>query len=702
VKFKIGIDVGGTFTDFLLADDEGNSWVYKVLSTPSDPSIATLQGLEQMAADNAFTLPDFLSKVKLIVHGTTITTNMVLTGRYVKTGFITCKGFRDYLNERRGMKRTLYSPKENPPTPIVPRYLIHGVEGRIDCEGNEFVRLNETDVYRAIEHYKRENVEAVAVNLFFSFLNPVHELKIKEIVEKEMPGIYVCLSHQVLPQVRIYERGSTTVFNACVAPGLRAYIISLTKKLENNDFKGILLLMQSNGGVMSPDVAMDFAVNTLLSGPAGGPGAGLYYANKHRIKNLITVDMGGTSFDSCLIRNGEPEITIENEVNEYRIAIPSLAIHTIGAGGGSIAWLDGGILKIGPQSAGADPGPVCYGLGGMEPTVTDANLVLGYLDPNYFLGGKMRVKRDQAVTAIREKIAEPLGLDVHKAAFGMYKIINTNMAQGVRSASVARGYDPRSCALIIAGGAGPVHACDIARELDMKFLLVPKASSVFCATGMLLSNLRHDYVRVFYSELGEDSLDVEAINTRLKEMKEEGYATLEREGIPPQKMHFTFSADLRYLAQFNEIEIPFPTLAGAFSVADIATLQKAFDEKHDTLYGYNLAGTSLEMICLRARAEGRTDKPKFKKLPFAGEDASAALKGRREIFYENEFITSSVYEGPNIRHGNRLIGPAIIEEPTTTIFVTPDFQLTCDEYGSYLLYPKETGLDEILEKIRKD
>ena len=413
MTYRIGIDVGGTFTDFLLMDEEGNAKIYKVLSTPQDPSIGTMSGLEEMAAAKNQVPADFLSQVALIVHGTTITTNMVLTGTYAKTGFITVKGFRDYLNERRGMKRTLYTPKESPPRPIVPRYLIQTVEGRIDCEGKEFIPLNEDDVYRTIEVFKREKVEAIAVNLFFSFHNPSHELRVKEIIEKEMPGVYVCVSHQVLPQVRIYERGSTTVFNAAVAPGLRAYVKSLTRKLEENGFKGTLLLMQSNGGVMSPEVAMDFAVNTLLSGPAGGPKAGLFYAAIHDISNIITIDMGGTSFDSCLIREREPEITVENEVGEYRIAVPSLAIHTIGAGGGSIAWIDGtGILQVGPQSAGAAPGPACYGLEGEEPTVSDASLVLGYLNPDYFLGGKMELYPERAKKAVKEKIAQPLGLDV--------------------------------------------------------------------------------------------------------------------------------------------------------------------------------------------------------------------------------------------------------------------------------------------------
>jgi len=701
MKYRVGIDVGGTFTDLLLVDEKGEANIFKVLSTPEDPSIGTIRGLEEMAASQGIALVDFLPLVSLIVHGTTITTNMVLTGRYAKTGFITVKGFRDYLNLRRGAKRNLYTAKENPPQPIVRRRLIQGVEGRIDCEGKEYVPLNEGDVYKAIEVFKREKVEAIAVNLFFSFLNPDHELKIKNIIKKEMPEVYVCVSHEVLPQIRIYERGSTTVFNACVAPGLRAYIHNITEKLKKNGFEGVLLLMQSNGGAMSPKVAMDFAVNTLLSGPAGGPQAGLYYAEPYGIKDIITVDMGGTSFDSCLIRNGEPEITVENEVGEYRIAVPSLAIHTIGAGGGSIAWLDRSILKVGPQSAGAAPGPACYGLGGEEPTVSDANLVLGYLDAEYFLGGRMKVYPEKAQNVVSRKIAEPLGLDIYKAAFGIYKVVNTNMAQGVRKASIARGYDPRSCALIVAGGAGPVHACDIAKELEMPMMLVPKASSVFCAAGMLMSNLRHDYNRVYQSLMDKSVVDVEMINSLLQEMREKGFATLQREGISSERMIFTYSADLRYEGQLSETEVVLPLTDGRFIQDDLPKLHQVFDKKHDALHGFSLPEAELELICLRVKAEGVTEKPTFKELPYKSEDASAAVKAKRKIYYEGDFIDVPVYDGNEMAHGYRVIGPAVIEEPTTTILITPDFQVNCDKYGNYVIFPQNTTLETVISKLKK-
>lgn len=703
MSYKIGIDVGGTFTDFLLVDEKGNSEIYKIASTPADPSIGVMDGLRGLAKATKHTISDFLSQVDRIVHGTTITTNAVLTGSYSKTGFITTKGFRDYLAVRRGLKRHTYEVKENPPKPLVPRCLRQVVEERIDCEGKEFIPLKEEDVYAAIEVFKKEKVEAVAVNFLFSFINPSHELRVKEILEKKLLGVHVCISSEVLPQIRIYERASTTIFNACVTKQLRSYIERLIKALEQNGFKGALLVMQSSGGVMTPEVASDFAVNTLLSGPAGGPCSGIFYGSIHDIGNIITIDMGGTSFDSCLIRNGEAEITTENDIAEYRTAVPSLAIHTIGAGGGSIAYTDlGGILRVGPQSAGANPGPACYNMGGQEPTVTDADLVLGYLNPEYFLGGKMKLDPSKAEEAIKGRIADKLGIDVTRAAYGIYEVVNSNMAQGLRMASVDKGYDPRSCLLVVAGGAGPVHACQIASELEIPLTLVPKTSSVFCATGMLISDLRHDFVSVCYMKLKEELIDIDLLNSRYSEMKQRALALLEREGISPEKMEFTYFADLRYEAQVNEITVPTPLSAkGTFTKNELPMLQQAFDQKHDILYGYSLSGSPLELVCLRLVGKGIVDKPSFTETPFSSEDASIALKGNREIYFNGEQRLVPIYDGTKMAHGNKLLGPAIIEEPTTTIFLTPGYQLTCDRYSNYLIYRQGESLEESLAKIRK-
>ncbi len=700
--YKVGIDVGGTFTDFLLVDDKGNAEIYKVASTPVDPSLATINGLIEMARAKQLELKDFLPQVDIIVHGTTITTNAILTGKYAKTGFITTKGFRDLLNNRRGKKRQQYEAKEAPPPPLVPRPLIRVIEERIDCEGNELIPLKEEDVYSAIEIFKREQVEAIAVSFLFSFFNPSHEKRVSQILEKALPEVYISLSCEVLPQVRVYERSSTTVLNACVGPSLKAYIESLLERLKRDNFAGALLIMQSNGGVMSPEVALRFASNTLLSGPAGGPKAGIFYGGIHGLSNIITVDMGGTSFDACLIRDGAPRVTTEVEVSEYRIASQSLAINTIGAGGGSIAWIDpGGILRVGPKSAGADPGPACYGIGGEEPTVTDTDLVLGYLNPDYFLGGKTKLDYGRAEKVIKEKIAQPLNLDLFKAASGIYNIVNSTMAQGVRLVSVSQGVDPREFALIIAGGAGPIHGGMIAKELEIPLLLVPRESSVFCATGMLISDLRHDMVRSFYMPLIEAAVNIARMNTLFKEMYDVGYNTLKAEGIPEERMKFSYSADLRYIGQHNEIEISLPMRNGTFTKEDIATALKNFHKHHDLLYGYSMIQSPVESVNLRVSAEGLTDKPAFRESPFGGEDASDAIKAWREIFLEGNWIKVPIYDGTKMCHGNKVSGPAIIEEPTTTILITTDYDLTCDRYSNYVMHPKGLTMEETIRKLKQ-
>ncbi|HPD61236.1 MAG TPA: hydantoinase/oxoprolinase family protein, partial [Thermodesulfobacteriota bacterium] len=617
------------------------------------------------------------------------TTNAVLTGKYAKTGLLTTKGHRDWLQTRRGLKPSCYDSKEEPPEPIVPRRLRRVAEERIDCEGKVLVPLNEQEVRAAAEMFRKEKVEAVAVCFLFSFLNPAHEDKAYEILAKELPGVYVSLSSKVLPQIRVYERGSTTVFNAAVGPVLRSYARNLVNRLKQQEFKGFLLIMQSNGGMMSPEVAMDFAVNTLMSGPAAGPMAGIFYGDIHGCKDLITVDMGGTSFDSCMVRNREPEITTELEVAHFKMAAPSIAIETMGAGGGSIAWIDaGGIFRVGPQSAGADPGPACYDMGGTEPTVTDGDVVCGYLNPDYFLAGKKKLYPELSKKVIKEKLADKLGLSAEEAAYGIYRIVNSNMAQGTRLSSVNKGYDPRLCLLINAGGAGPVHACDIAKELEMSLILIPKTSSVFCASGMLISDLRHDFVRVTHMVLLPEYMDVELINARFQEMREEANRVLEREGIPPKARKFTYSADIRYEAQFNEIETPLNLKNNNFTLNQLPVIHKAFNQRHDTLYGYSLPDHTQELMSLRLTAWGMVDKPTFAESPFMGKDASKAMKGKRQIYYAEKHIKVPIYDGPKMGNGNEVVGPAIIEEPTTTILLTPDWQLTCDRYSNYLLYRK--------------
>ena len=422
--------------------------------------------------------------------------------------------------------------------------------------------------------------------------------------------------------------------------------------------------------------------------------AGIAYGGTQALKDLITVDMGGTSFDACLIRDGEPRTTIEGQVGGHRLALPMLDIHTVGAGGGSVAWIDtGGILQVGPKSAGAEPGPVCYGQDGTEPTVTDADLLLGYLDPDFFLGGEIVLDRRRAEAAMEEKIARPLGLSVTQAAEGVYRIINANMAAALRVVSVEKGYDPREFALVVAGGAGPLHAGMIARELEIPLILVPRESSVFCAAGMLISDLRHDYVRAFTSDWAKISLA--EVNDVLKAMEKEGRANLDQEGIPAERVHIESSLDIRYVGQFHEVEVAAPTqLAGD----DLKEVERRFHHIHDTLYGYSMPEAPLEVINLRVSAVGVTDKPRLQSAPFVGVDPTPARKGQRRAFFAGEWCETPVYDGLKCDHGFTVDRPALVEQPNTTILVPPAYRLVCDAYRNYIVHSRERELEALLAR----
>lgn len=701
MNFKIGIDVGGTFTDFLLVGEKGDHHIFKTLSTPKDPWIGVRNGLAEIARFTGTDLKTFLGRVQIIVHGTTITTNAVLTRNGAKTAFITTKGFRDILNMRRGLRDRQYDSRYDPPEPFIPRRDIYPVQERVEYNGNILTPLNREEMSRIIDRIKDNPYEAIGVSTLFSFSNSENERTIGEMLRESFPNTYISLSSEILPQVRVYERNSTVALNAYVGPILSRYLKRAEEGLMEEGFKGTFLIMQSNGGVMSPEMSSRFAVNTLLSGPAGGPVAGQFVGGIHGLTNLITVDMGGTSFDACLIENGQPAVTTEGEIGGYRVALPVLDIETIGAGGGSIASIDAsGLLKVGPQSAGADPGPACYGKGGENPTVTDADLILGYLSPDYFHGGTMKLDKVAAAEAIRKKIAKKLGISVNEAAAGIYKIININMALGVNLASVAKGHNPRHFVLVVAGGAGPIHAAMIAKDQDIPLVIVPRGSSVFCASGMLMSDLKHDYVHTYTVELAK--LDIERINRICQDLFQEARLTLKTEGLSEDRMETRFTADIRYLGQFNEVNISLPMSSERrVRTEDIRYLADLFHTTHDTLYGYSMAGAELELINLRLQAIGHTDKPRFLPSPQEDPNASKALKSSRPVFFEDRFVDTPVYDGLLLKHGNLVFGPAIIEEPTTTIVVPPDFDLTCDSYDNYLMYRKNQALETIFNQLKE-
>ncbi|MBI5359190.1 MAG: hydantoinase/oxoprolinase family protein [Planctomycetes bacterium] len=699
-RYKIGIDVGGTFTDFLLTHEDGSSYTYKVLSTPDDPSIATMKGIAEMASDRNLSVKKFLKDVSVIVHGTTVTTNAVLTSTGAKTALLTTKGVRDALEMRRGIREEQYNNRYRNVEPLVERYLRWPVEERLDYKGDVIAAIKAKDVEKGAGLFLKEGVEAVAICFMNSFAGSRHEEIAARIIKKKMPSAYLTVSSSFLPSIRFYDRVSTTVLNSYVGPILKKYLDALLKKLAAEDYQGMILIMQSNGGVISPQIAMDNAAVTLLSGPAGGPVAGIVYAGVQKYDDCITMDMGGTSFDAALIKNKTPFVTTVGEVNRLRLALPMLNVVTIGAGGGSIGWMDeGGLLRMGPQSAASKPGPVCYDLGGELPACTDADLVLGYLHKDFFAGGRIKLNLDKAKKAIEERLARKLKMSLEETALGMYNVINANMAAAVREVSVKYGQDPRDFPLVVAGGAGPNHACMIALELEIPVMIVPRESSIFCAAGMLMSDLKHHFVRTYSTSFNK--IDVRKFHSMFDRMKKEGVALLKTENVSSLSgIEFVYSMDLRYINQYHEVNVE--VTAEEVKHLELASIRQKFHQKHNALFGYSLEneGTQVELINMRMVCIGSTEKPRFMEQEFAGGDASGAIKNRRNVYLprEKKFVEVDVYDGLKLRYGNSIKGPAVIEQVNTTAFVTPEYHVLVDKYGSYTLFLKEKE-EEIRQRL---
>ncbi|MFQ6016053.1 MAG: hydantoinase/oxoprolinase family protein, partial [Anaerolineae bacterium] len=658
--------------------------IFKDLSTPEDPSVGVFNVLRKAASYYGLSLREFMPQIELLVLGTTVATNTMLQYNGANTGLITTKGFRDSLEMRRGFKEDIWDLSLRRPPMIVPRYRRLGVRERLNYRGEVITPLDEEEARRIVRQMKEMDVESIAVCLLFSYVNDAHERRVKEIIQEEYRQAYVSTSSEVLRQVREYERTSTTVVNAYLAPVVSRYLANLQEALKREGLRCEFLITQSNGGVMTVGFASEHAVNAVLSGPSAGAIGGMFFAQTLGLPNLIVVDMGGTSFDVTLIQDGRYELTTEGQIAGYRVALPVIDIHTIGAGGGSIARLDeGGLLKVGPQSAGAVPGPVCYGQGGTEPTVTDANLVLGYLNPDFFLGGEITLVPEAAHAAIKEKIADPLGLDPVEAAHGIYKLTNSNMADAIRVMSIQKGHDPREFTLIAAGGAGPAHAARLAQEVGIPRVIVPKVASVFCALGMLESDLKHDYVYTFWDRLS--TLDLDKLNAEFERLEAEGREALQAEGAAPQDICIERSMDMRYIGQHHEVTVEVPT--HHLEPDDVLEIGRRFHQAHQRLYLYNEPQTDVETVNIRLMAIGLVPKTEIAPLSKDGADASDAIKGCRPVYFEETggFTDTPVYDGNRLRPGNSFSGPAIVEEVTTTAVVLPGNKARLDDLGNLII-----------------
>ena len=681
--YRMGVDIGGTFVDFALWDSDGEMAVYKVPAEPADLAGSIMRGIAQLAEQRGADVGTFLGATTLLVHGTTVATNAVLTGRGSRTGLLTTRGTRDALEMRRGVKEEPLDNKYEPPAPMVPRYLRLPVDERVDWNGNVLEELDAGSLEAAVEALKFHEVEAVAVCLMHAYANGAHERRVAERLRAALPEAYLTVSSELLPQSGYYSRVSTAVLNSYVGPLLESYLLSLSAAFAEAGFAGQLLIMNSAAGLMSPEEIIPRAAAALLSGPAAAPVAARAYAGAAGASDCAVIDMGGTSLDISLASGGEPREVTEGRVGRYATALPMIDIRTLGAGGGSIARIDaGGGLQVGPQSAGAAPGPACYGKGGTLPTCTDVDLLLGYLDPGYFLGGRMPLLREPAERAVREHLAGPLGISVEEAAVAAFEVINAGMAAGIRDMIVDHGLDPEAIPMVVGGGAGPVHAAAVAVDLGMREVIVPRQSGVFCAVGMLFADLKHDLVRS-YRAAGEQ-LDPERWRALFTAMADEGRRTLVSEGARPEEVEVRYSADLRYLRQIHELNMPMDeSLANC---PEMDTLHARFDALHERLFGYGLPEEVLEVVNLRVRCLARTPRPELPRARVAG-TAPPSPDGARRAYSPGEmsFRDFAVYRGEILDGGCRLQGPAIVELPQTTLVVPSMFGLRVDEVGSFIL-----------------
>ena len=688
--YRISIDVGGTFTDCLVMDEAGELTQFKTLTTP-EPAEGFLAVLEKAAKQHRRELRPFLGDVGLLIHGTTLATNTQINRNGARTGMATTKGFRDVIVIRRGRKNvrtSMYNLFVPPYKALVPRHLRLEVGERSTYEGEVVEELNEDDVYAAAEKLQQKGVESVAICFLHSYANPGHERRAAEIVREVLDDdVYVTTSHEVLPVWREWERFSTTAVSAYVGPAVKAYLESLVARLDENGFGGELLIMLADGLVEAPENVIPRAVYLIGSGPAAAPAAALHYGESFGEQHLLSLDMGGTSTDLAFIQEGQIATTTEGWIEEERLAIKMVDIHSAGAGGGSIAWVDSlGLLRVGPQSAGSTPGPACYGRGGEDPTTTDADLLLGYIPADFFLGGEITLDPDRAATAVRAKIAEPLGMSVPQAANAILTAVSAFTADRVAEISIRRGFDVRDITLVAGGGAGPVHAVFIADHLLVPRVIVPSTASTYSAFGMFVMDVGRNYARSLIAR-GTD-IDLRQVATLYQEMEVEALEALAKMGVPPDKVSFQRTADMRYVGQFSEVEVDVPS--GTITTDTLEKAEQNFRDRHTALYTFDVPWQGVEYLTFRMRAFMPKAPFAAPTIPVGSSDASGALKRHRKCWFGEDLAETSIYNGPALLSGNTIAGPAIIEETTTTVVIPPNYSCIVDAGRNYLLTRVET------------
>ena len=680
MSVRIGVDVGGTFTDIVCFDEqEGDFRLLKVPSTPDRPSAAVIEGTRRVL--NQFEVA--AESVGFFIHGTTVATNTILERKGAEVALLVTAGFRDVPAIMRQDRPRLYDYFQQRPRPLIPRERRFEVPERMLYTGQVSRPLQEESTRQLLRRLTELGIRDIAVCLLHSYVNPSHERTLREWIRQEIPEARVSLSSDILPEFKEFERLSTTAVNAYVLPSVGSYLQRLEEGLDSLQIPSGLHIMQSNGGIMTSETAQSHCVHMVLSGPAAGALSGLVLGRKAGLDHIISIDVGGTSADVAVAREGNLHFAEESEIAGQILKIPAIEINTVGAGGGSIAWVDsGGALQVGPQSAAAHPGPACYQRGGSRPTVTDANVVLGRLNAGHLLGGEMAIDADLSRKAIGEDVAAPLGLELVEAAEGVIRVINAVMAKAIRRLSVEKGYDPREFTLVSFGGGGPLHAAELAADLQIPRVLVPPVPGVSSALGLITADFRHDYVRTVLWKQQQASLD--QFKAQLREMQSAALAQMKREGVASDLVAFVTASDLRYEGQGFSLPVSFD-LGDLSSWTDLSPLIQRFHQRHQETYGYHDEQAAAEVVNLRLAAIGRLAPATLVRLPRRQPDPGPALEGTRKIYVEGRFTEANVFRRSGLGWGSVVAGPAIVEQLDSTTLILPGQRAETDEFGNLII-----------------